>query len=416
MRVLIISIYYKPEPVPKPHELAEGLARRGHAVTAITGFPNYPTGRFYPTYTARFLQVEQLNGVRVIRTPIYPDHSGHPLRRAVHYLSFSISALVFGLLFSRGTDVVYVWGNPPTSGLAGWLVSRLRGVPFVYGVHDLWPDLAIASGMVRDGFFARMIDALERFVLKRANVVIAISRGFQQRLLEKGLVDSLVHVIPHWADEDVYKPLPSSRALRSELGWNDRFVVLYAGNVGRIQGLENLLQAAAMLRDSHPSILVVLIGDGVERGTLSRLAAEQGLHNVQFLDPKPPSIIAEYSAAADALYVGLKTSSLAPLSVPSKVQTYLACGKPILCNVPGETSEIVAENAVGINCREDAPKEIADAITRLATIEESERIAMGIRARALFMRDFSMSSLLEKHETLFAQLGDAKIIAVEENP
>src|SRR2546425_3363957 len=187
MRILIVSIYYKPEPVPKPHELAEGLARRGHQVTVLTGFPNYPVGRFYPGHSPRLWRKEIVNGVRVIRVPIYPDHSAHAVLRAAHYVTFFVSALVLGPILSGAIDIVYVWGNPPTTGLAGWIISRLRRTPFVYGVHDLWPELALVSGMVQSSIVARMIDALERFVLKRADLIIAISQGFRHKILEKAV-------------------------------------------------------------------------------------------------------------------------------------------------------------------------------------------------------------------------------------
>src|SRR6266487_4853506 len=187
MRILIISIYYKPEPVPKPHELAEGLARRGHQVTVLTGFPNYPAGHFYRGYALRLWRREVINGVRVVRLPIYPDHSAQPLLRAANYVSFFLSVLLFGPIVSGATDIVYVWGNPPTSGLAGWVMSRLRRARFVYGVHDLWPELAVASGMIRRPLLAGAIEAVERFVLTRADLVLAISEGLRRKILEKGV-------------------------------------------------------------------------------------------------------------------------------------------------------------------------------------------------------------------------------------
>ncbi len=404
MRILIISIYYKPEPVPKPHELAEGLARRGHRVTVLTGFPNYPLGRFYPGYAPRLWQTQMINGVRVIRVPIYPDHSASAVFRTIHYVTFFLSALVFGPLLGGAVDIVYVWGNPPTSGLAGWIISSLRRAPFVYGVHDLWPDLAVVAGMVRSSTIARLIDSLEQFVLKRADLVIAISRGFRQTILEKGVPSERVEVIPHWANGELYKPVPGNGALRDELGWTGRFVVMYAGNVGRLQGLEGLVAAAGLLERAIPTVQVVIVGDGVEREHLKQVVSERRGSNVQFIDPMPPQRVAEYSGAADVLYVGLKGGSLAPLSVPSKLQSYLACGRPVLCNVPGETFDLVEDSHVGINCASDTPEGIAGAVRELASRSEQERAAMGRRARELFLRDFAMASLLDRHEKLMQSL------------
>lgn len=404
MRILIISIYYKPEPVPKPHELAEGLAKRGHQVTVLTGFPNYPAGHFYRGYTLRLWRREVVNGVRVIRLPIYPDHSSQPVLRAAHYVSFFLSVLLLGPFLSGTTDIVYVWGNPPTTGLAGWFISRLRGAPFVYGVHDLWPDLAVVSGMVGNSMFARMIDALERFVLKRADLILAISQGFKRRIGNKGIRQDRVQVIPHWADGDLYRPIRENSALRNELKWVGRFVLLYAGNVGRLQGLDHLIEAAVLLEKAIPSLLVVIVGGGVECERLKSLVSERRCDNVVFIDPQPPATIVAYSGLADALYVGLKAGSLAPLSVPSKVQTYLACGRPVLCNVPGETADLVKNARVGVNCSSDTPEAIAEGVRALVTASEDERAAMGRRARELFQRDFAMSSLLERHENLMQLL------------
>jgi len=404
MRILIVSIYYKPEPVPKPHELAEGLAARGHHVTVLTGFPNYPTGQFYRGYRLRLWRREMINGADVIRLPIYPDHSTKPLLRAAHYVSFFLSVLLLGPFLSGSPDIVYVWGNPPTSGLAGWFISRLKGAPFVYGVHDLWPDLAVVSGMVGDSMFARMIDALERFVLKRADLILAISQGFRERIVAKGVQRERVQVIPHWADGELYRPVAANGVLRKDLKWVGRFVLLYAGNVGRPQGLDHLIEAAGLLQTTMPSLLVVLVGDGVERERLRSLVSQRSCDNVVFIDPQPPATIVAYSGLADALYVGLKSGSLAPLSVPSKVQTYLACGRPLLCNVPGETAELVNTARVGVTCNSDTPEGIAEGVRALVTVSEDERAAMGRRARELFLRDFSMASLLERHEKLMQLL------------
>lgn len=411
MRVLIISIYYKPEPVPKPHELAEGLAKRGHQVTVVTGFPNYPTGRFYPGHALRLWRTDTINNVRVIRVPIYPDHSGHALLRAAHYLTFFLSALVCGLIVGHSADIVYVWGNPPTSGLAGWFISRVMRVPFVYGVHDLWPDLAIGSGMVRSSVFGALIGRLERFVLKRADLIIAISQGFKRSIVGKGIPEERIQVIPHWADGELYRPVPGNGRLREELGWVGRFVVLYAGNVGRLQGLEQLIEAAGLLDRTMPTVRIVIVGDGVERGRLRRIVSERQYGNVQFIEPKPPQTIVEYSGAADALYVGLKRTSLAPLSVPSKVQSYLACGRPVVCSVPGETFDLVEESQVGINSVSDTPAGIAEAVRRMATIPEDERAAMGHRARDLFLREFAMTLLLERHDNLMQSLLEKSVTA-----
>jgi colanic acid biosynthesis glycosyl transferase WcaI len=404
MRILIVSIYYAPEPIPKPHELAEGLARRGHSVTVLTGFPSYPEGKIYQGYRQRWRQVERINGVRVVRLPVYADHSARAIKRAAHVLSFFFSVLLLGPWLTGPFDVAYVWGNPPTSGLAGWILSRLRGAKFVYGVHDLWPEMAEDTGMIRSRRPLAMLGALERFVLSRADFVLPISEGFRENVVEKGVPRSRVKVIPHWADEAIYRPVPRDEALIERLGIRGCFVVAYAGNIGRLQGLAELVEAASLLRHKLPQLRVLLIGNGLEREPLQALAARLEAHNVLFIERMPPADVVRHSAVADALYVGLKETKLARVSVPSKVASYLACGRAVIANVPGETAVLVDKAEIGVNTGAPTTAAIADAIRHMADLTPSAREAMGLRSLALFRATFSMDTLLQEHEDLLASL------------
>jgi glycosyltransferase involved in cell wall biosynthesis len=211
-------------------------------------------------------------------------------------------------------------------------------------------------------------------------------------------------VIPHWADGTLYRVVPPNKGLAERLGLCNRFMVLYAGNIGRLQGLENLVEAAELLQEALPSLRVVLVGDGLERERLKAIATERAISNVVFMDPQPPHVIVAYSALAAILYVGLVTSSLSALSVPSKVPTYLACGRPILCNIPGETAELVKRGSFGINCESNSAQGIAQGIQRMVALSERERAAMSRNAREMFSHEFAMTPLLERHERLMRAL------------
>ena len=404
MRVLLISIYYRPEPVPKPHELAEGLSRKGHAVTVLTGFPSYPAGKLYTGYRLRPWHVELINGVRVIRLPMYPDHSARILARFMHIGTFFLSLLSLGPFLCGVVDVIYVWGNPPISGFAGWVIGRLRGAPLIYGVHDLWPELAVESGVPRKSLAIRAIDAIEKFVLRRADFVLPISRGFARKVIEKGVSPERVSVIPHWADETVFHPAARDVDLAHRLGMEDCFVVLYAGNIGRLQGLDQLIEAADLLHEELPRLRVVLIGDGVEKVRLQAIVAARGLSHVLFIDRQSQETIPAYAALADALYVGLVAGVLAELSVPSKVPAYLACGRPILSSVPGETAELIDLYQLGVNCSSASARAIADGIRQMADFDPAKRTGMGLNARELFLTHFAIGPLLEQHEVIFCSI------------
>jgi colanic acid biosynthesis glycosyl transferase WcaI len=399
MRILIVTIYYSPEPVPKPHELAEGLARRGHHVTVLTAFPTYPEGKFYPGYDVRWRQVDQINGVRVVRLPVYPDHSARARHRVAHVLSFFLAVLCLGPWLSGKFDIAYVWGNPPTSGVAGWLISRLRGARFVYGVHDLWPELAEESGMIRGAVPLRILGAVERFVLSRADLVLPISEGFRESVIQKGVAPTRVLVIPHWADDRVYHPAPRDTTLAEQLGIGDCFVIVYAGNIGRLQGLAQLVEAAGLLRAEMPRLRLLMIGDGVERERLRQMALQLGASNIQFIDRMSPQDVVRHCALADALYLGLADTKLARLSVPSKLPTYLACGRPVIANVPGETAAFVERHGFGVNCAGATAAAIAEAVRIMADASPEIREAMSARALNLFRTSFRMETLLDQHDS-----------------
>lgn len=398
---MIISIYYRPEPVPKPCELAEGLVRCGHQVTVLTGFPSYPAGKIYPGYRLRPWQVESVNGVRVVRLPMYPDHSARALGRVMHVGSFFLSTLFLGFFFCSDIDLIYVWGNPPTSGLAGWIIGLMRRAPLVYGVHDLWPELAMESGVLRRSLAIRLIGELEEFMLRRANFILPISHGFARNIIGKGAAPEKVQVIPHWADEAVFQPVLPDAALKRKLGIENCFVILYAGNIGRLQGLDELIEAAAM-PNTPQNLRIVLVGDGVEKARLQARVAARRLANIVFVGRCPQEEVPAYAAIADALYVGLVAGFLAGLSVPSKVPAYLACGRPVLSSVPGETAELIERYQLGVNCPSATASGIAEGIRQMTGFDVAQRQEMGRRARSLFLGNFAIAPLLREHEAVFA--------------
>src|SRR5437016_6845926 len=197
MRVLILSQYYKPEPVPKPGELAEELRRRGHDVTVLTGFPNYPTGRLYPGASLKLLRREEINGVPVTRTFELPYHGQGIIGRFLNYGSFMASAILGGALGLR-PDVIYVWHPPLTVGIAAAVIARVRRVPFVYDVQDIWPEAAVISGMLKDGWLIRLISRVERLVYREADHILVVTPGARENLVAKGVPPEKLSVMPDW--------------------------------------------------------------------------------------------------------------------------------------------------------------------------------------------------------------------------
>ena len=265
MNILFMAQCYAPEEVSAAvliTELANDLAKRGHQVEFVTGAPNYPYGRVFDGYRNELLQQEWLEGVHVIRTWSYisPHKSVWP--RLLHYGSYSMTALYGGLLAGR-PDVIVSYSPPLPLGLSAWLLSRWWGVPWVLQIEDLYPDAAVAAGVLRNQRIIDFFSVLEGFLYHRATHISVISKAFRQRLLVKGVAPEKMTLIPVWADPDLVRPLAKENEFRRTHGLAGKFVVMYAGNFGLTSCLEDVLGAARLLADQR-NIRFVLIGEGLE--------------------------------------------------------------------------------------------------------------------------------------------------------
>jgi len=405
MRVLILSQYYDPEPVPKPGELARELLKNGHQVDAITGFPNYPSGDLYSGYRLSLLQRETIDGVNVVRTFEYPYHGRSALGRLINYWSMVLSA-PFGALFVRRPDVMYVWHPPLTIGVAAWLISRIRRIPFVYDVQDIWPDVAALSGMFRPGLMMKAMSLLERFVYRRAAHILVVTPGARENLISKGVPPDRVTVMHHWFDESIFTNDAGERrdAVRAERGWSGDFVVLFAGNIGMVQGLDSVVRAAALL-DPAEKIRIVLVGDGADKEPLQALALELKTGDrLTFVDRQPMAEMPTFMAAADALLVHLRRSPLSNYIIPTKTLAYLAAGKPIVMATDGAAADLVEEAKAGIVLPADEPRQLVDVVRQLAGMPASERDAFGRAGRSFLEAKMSKARIVPQYEQLLARV------------
>lgn len=405
MRILILSQYYKPEPIPKPVELAVELRRRGHSVTVITGFPNYPSGNLYPGYRLGLVKREEIDGIPVIRTWEYPYHGKRALGRFLNYVSFMLSAPL-GLFFAPKFDVIYVWHPPLTVGLAAWIIARLRRVPFIYDVQDIWPDAAVLSGLLTEGWMTRWMARLERFIYRQATHLLVVTEGAKENLIAKGVPIEKVSVMSHWVEESLFQRSdPEARhRLREHYGWRDRFVVIFAGNLGLVQGLDTVVQAACLLL-KNPKTLIVLVGDGSDKSRLQTLAASLGVQErLQFVGRQPIEKMSDFMAAADVLLVHLKKSELSRFVIPTKTIAYLASGQPILMAMDGAAAQLVNDAGAGLVVQPGSSTALADAIHSLTAISPEELAAMGKRGQDYFRANLSKAKVIPKYEGLLQRV------------
>ena len=396
MRILFLTQWYQPEPATLHQELAQTLIARGHKVTVLTGFPNYPSGKLYPGYRIRPLQREVLAGVPVVRVPLYPDHSRSGLLRIANYFSFALSAGLLGAGVVGRPDVLFVYHPPLTIGLPAMLLSRFWRVPFVYQIQDLWPDTLKATGMVHSERALQAVDWLARVIYREAAAIPVISHGFARRLRERGVPARKLHIISNWVDQGLYHPEQPDSHLSEQLGMAGRFNIMFAGNMGAAQHLETVIDAAKIL-ETVPQIQFIFVGDGVAQEDLKARAQEYGLSNVRFLGRYPSQDMNKLYALADVLLVHLKNDPLFEITVPHKIFAYMAVGKPILCAVNGEASQTVRDTGAGIVCKPQSPDTLAEAALELYKAPPEYRAGMGScglqAAQTLYSRDLCVGQL-----------------------
>ena len=403
MKILVISQYYDPEPLPKPAQLARVLVKKGHDVTVITGFPNYPYGKLYDGYKIRLWEKLESGGVRIFRVPLFPDHSRSMVRRFLNYVSFSVTSALAGIFWGRQMDAMVVFHPPLTIGITAWVVSKLRNIPYVYAVSDLWPDLMIASGVLSNKAIIKVLFGLESFVYEKATIVAPVSNGMHAQLLQKGVASNKLEVLTDWANEGVFYPAPPDYEYRSRLGIGEGFVIMFAGQLGIAQGLDTLLDAAYLLRESVP-LSVVIVGDGIEKERLMQKATDYGLDNVHFVGRFPEVDMPKLYALADGLLVHLDASAAFSMSVPSKIYGYMACGRPVLAAVSGSTAAIVRDSECGVVSEPGNPSQMAEGIKRLYFLSQEERDSMGSKGREAFLNNYSIECGAENFERVLYKL------------
>jgi len=407
MRFLILSQWCWPEHDIRILPLARHLVEQGNEVTVLTGFPNYPQGKIYTGYRVRPWQWEVRDGVRILRLPLVPDHSRSSLWRSLNYLSFAASTCALGPWLCGRADAMFVYHPPLTVGVPALWLSMLRHIPFLFEVQDMWPETLPTTGMANNRLLYRGVGALAKLVYRRAAAITVISPGFKRNLIAKGVPAEKIHVVPNWTDEALFRPLPPDLKLKSEVGMEGRFNVLYGGNMGPVQALGAVLDAAQRLRDL-PDVQFVFIGDGIQKPELRERAREANLKNVLFHDRKPAERMAEYYALADVLLVHLQRDPLFEITIPSKTQAYLACGKPILMATGGDAAEIVSSAGAGLVCPAEDPTAMAETVRQFYSMPRARLQEMGERSRKVFLEQFRQEALLECLEQLLAGIALGK--------
>jgi colanic acid biosynthesis glycosyl transferase WcaI len=404
--VAIVSLYHHPDPAANSAiitRLAHDLAAVGHRITVISAFPHYDTNRIWPAYRGRLLQRESLSGVDVYRVWLYvPAHKASMPGRLLSYLSFNLLSTLVGLTVPR-PDVILAPSPPLTIGLSAWLLGLLRRAPYVYNVQDIYPDIAVRLGTLRDPRLIAFFSWLERFIYARASAVAVISEGFRQNLLRKGVPAGKIALIPNSVDVDFVTPRVKDNPFARRKGLVERFVLLYAGNVGLSQGLEQVLAAARILSE-RKDLLFLIVGNGSAKAALEQEAVALGLHNVRFLPFQPREVVPDLYASADVCLVPLR-KGVGYESLPSKALTIMAAGRPVVASVdPGSDAWTLVEEArCGLCTPPEDPQALAGAIRTLHA-DPALRQRLGRNGRAHVTQHYTPQAVARQYDALLTRV------------
>lgn len=401
MRILILTQFFEPEPVLMNVAFAKALAEGGHEVRVLTGFPNYPGGKVYDGYKIKLRQREVIDGVTVVRVPLYPSHSKSKLGRIANYIGFGAAAAIAGTFSRWRPDAIFVYHPPLTVGIAAAIIGWLRRVPFIYNVQDLWPDTLKATGMIHSDNIIGLVGKVASHVYRRAAMLVPQSPGFTKRLFDRGVPSNKLYTVINWADEQA---LAQSAAWNRPAALQEKFLVTFAGTMGAAQGLDTVVEAARILQANSPDVRFLMIGGGIEKERLQAIAPD----NMVFLPAVPMQEIGGVLQASDALLVHLRPDPLFAITIPSKTQAYLHAGKPILMGVAGDAAMLVEQAQAGLTFEPGNAAALADAISQLVALTEVERAAMGQRGRSYYDRELAFSVGTRAIRTLLEGLQTAK--------
>lgn len=395
-RILFITPYFPPEvgaAQARISETALRLVRRGHEVTILTTLPNYPKGAVFPGYERGQRRREDWNGVRVIRVWSYISPNKGFLRRILSQLSFGLLAPFLAAGKLGRPDVIIVESPPLFDAFAGRALRFLKRRPYIFIVADIWPESAVQLGALRNKALIWLAERLEWSTYKRAALVWAVTEGIRAALVQRGLPERKVFRLTNGVDTEKFTPIPRDEA-RAQLGWDDRYTIVYAGTVGLAQALEITLNAADVLRDT-PGVRFVIAGEGAAKEELVAEAQRRGLKQVEFLDAFPHAQMPTVLSAADALLVSLKKIPLFDGAIPSKLYEAMAAERPILLAVDGEARELVARQAhAAIYVEPENGRALATAIQWLRQ-HPTEAQALGAHGRAFVKANFDRELLTD---------------------
>ncbi len=367
MHILFLTDNFPPEvnaPASRTFEHCREWVKAGHQVTVITCAPNFPNGRVFKGYRNKFLQSEDMAGIHVIRVWSYITANEGFVKRIIDYISFLPPATIASL-FVRKPDIV-IGTSPQFFTVCGaYIVSRLKRIPFVFELRDIWPESIKAVGAMDDSIAIRLLEKIEVFLYGKASVIVSVTYSFKRRLIERGVCGDKIQVVTNGVDLSRFSLRPKNRDLLEKLGLEGDFVAGYIGTHGMAHHLETILEAAVIAKLNKDRVRFLLLGNGASKMALMDQAKHMELDNVLFIDSVPKEQVVQYWSLLDVSIIHLKKTELFKAVIPSKLFECMAMGVPILHGVAGESADIVEDYKVGVVFKPENAQQLYRGVTKL---------------------------------------------------
>lgn len=395
--ILVIAQYFYPEQF-RINDICTEWVKRGYKVTVITGIPNYPQGKYYNGYGLFKKRTETYNGVEIVRIPLIP-RGKNAIMLALNYVSFVISGFFWKVFTKINADYVFIFEvSPMTQALPGVWYAKKRKIPCYLYVQDLWPEnVKIITGISNKhviGAIGKMVD----YIYDRCTKIFTTSNSFVKSIESRGVPVKKIEYLPQYA-EDFYCPLK-----KTNIQEDDVFNIIFAGNIGNAQGLDILPKTAKLLNEKklNKKIRFNIVGDGRYKETLVELVSSNNVTNMfNFIQKQPASLIPEFIAANDAAFLCLTDSPLFAMTIPAKLQSYMACGIPIIASADGETAQIITEAKAGVCSPAGDAQKLAEVIIELSSQSREQLSQFGIKSRKYYDLNFNKQDLLNRIDKYF---------------
>jgi len=402
MKILLLTQWFDPEPTFKGLAFAKELKRQGHEVQVLTGFPNYPGGKIYDGYKLKLYQHEEVDGISILRVALYPNHDSSALKRIFNYISFAFMAMLFGIFATRKADVIYAYHPPLTVGIAAIFIKLFRRTPIVYDIQDMWPDTLKATGMLNNNKILNIIGSVCKLVYRFVDHIVVLCPGFKKQLIDREVPEEKINVIYNWCDEQGLTRAQPAKIEYQQLMQN-KFNIVFAGNMGKAQALDSILDVAKEVQDIQ-DIQFVFVGGGTETEHLKQRLTTENIYNTVFIPRMPMAEVGGILKLSSLLLVHLKKDPLFEITVPSKTQAYMAMGKPVLMAVAGDAADLVERAECGCVAISEDVASIRQAILKIYHLSANEQMQIGLNAHNYYLQELSLENGVKQFVEIFKKV------------